>query len=70
MFLVARHCDGIINSTTRLHLVGSFYEFHIMMHESMNIKFVRMNSSTRSPDFKKMLKAAKLIVNKVTYLLT
>ena len=30
---------GIINSTTRLHLVGSFYEFYITMHGSMNIKF-------------------------------
>jgi len=28
---------GIINSTTRLHLVGSFYEFYITMHGSMNI---------------------------------
>jgi hypothetical protein len=31
---------GIINSTTRLHLVGSFYEIYIMMHGSMNIKFI------------------------------
>ena len=30
---------GIINSTTRLHLVGSFCEFYITMHGSMNIKF-------------------------------
>jgi len=30
---------GIINSTTRLHLVGSFYEFYITMNGSMNIKF-------------------------------
>jgi hypothetical protein len=29
---------GIINSTTRLHLVGSFYEIYITMHGSMNIK--------------------------------
>jgi hypothetical protein len=29
---------GIINSTTRLHLFGSFYEFYITMHRSMNIK--------------------------------
>jgi len=29
---------GIINSTTRLHLVGSFYEFYITMYGSMNIK--------------------------------
>jgi hypothetical protein len=29
---------GIINSTTRLHLVGSFYEFYITMHGYMNIK--------------------------------
>jgi hypothetical protein len=28
----------IINSITWLHLVGSFYEFYIMMHRSMNIK--------------------------------
>jgi hypothetical protein len=25
----------VINSTTRLHLVGSFYEFYITMHGSM-----------------------------------
>ena len=29
---------GIINSTTRLHLVGSFYEIYITMHGSTNIK--------------------------------
>jgi len=29
---------GLINSTTRLHLVGSFYEIYITMHGSMNIK--------------------------------
>jgi hypothetical protein len=29
----------IINSTTRLHLVGPFYEIRITMHGSMNIKF-------------------------------
>ena len=32
---------GIINSTTRLHLVGSFYEIYITMHGSMNIKGCR-----------------------------
>jgi hypothetical protein len=30
--------NGIINSTTRLHLVGSFYEIYITMHRPMNIK--------------------------------
>jgi len=30
---------GIINSTTWLHLVGSFYEFYITMHGSMTIEF-------------------------------
>jgi hypothetical protein len=34
---------GIINSTTRLHLGGSFYEFYITIHGSMNIKFVTGN---------------------------
>ena len=29
--------NGIINSTTWLHLVGSFYEIYITMHRSMNI---------------------------------
>ena len=29
---------GIINSTIRLHLVGSFYEIYITMHGSINIK--------------------------------
>ena len=32
---------GIINSTTRSHLVGSFYEVYITMHGSMNIKLAR-----------------------------
>jgi hypothetical protein len=31
----------IINSTTRLHLVGSFYEFYITTHRSMNINITR-----------------------------
>jgi len=31
---------GIINSTTRLHLVGSFYEFYMTMHGSMIIKLI------------------------------
>jgi len=34
---------GIINSTTRLHLVGSFYEIYIMMHGSLNIRFTLYN---------------------------
>jgi len=38
---------GIINSTTRLHLVGSFYEFFITMHGSMNIKFIVVTRSGR-----------------------
>ena len=29
---------GIINSTTRSHLVGYFYKIYIMMHGSMNNK--------------------------------
>jgi hypothetical protein len=29
---------GIINSTTRSHLVGYFYTIYIIMHGSMNIK--------------------------------
>jgi hypothetical protein len=32
---------GIINSTTWLHLVASFYEIYITMHGSMNVKFNR-----------------------------
>ena len=36
---------GIINSTTRLHFVGSFYEIYITMHGSMNIKFISDLSS-------------------------
>jgi len=31
---------GIINSTTRWHLVCSFYEIYTTMHGSMNIKFI------------------------------
>jgi len=34
---------GIINSTTRPHLVGSFFEIYITMHRSMNIKVVDVN---------------------------
>jgi hypothetical protein len=30
---------GKINSTTRSHLVGSFYKIYIMMHGSVNMKF-------------------------------
>ena len=32
---------GIINSTTQLHLVGSFYEICITMQGSMNMKFIK-----------------------------
>jgi hypothetical protein len=35
-----------VNSTTRLHLVGSFYEFHITMHGFINIKSVTNCQST------------------------
>jgi len=31
---------GIINATTRSHLVGYFYTIYIMMHGSMNIKTI------------------------------
>ena len=31
---------GIINSTTRSHLVGYFYKIYVMMHGSMNIKSI------------------------------
>jgi hypothetical protein len=31
---------GIINFTTQLHIVGSFYEIYITMHGSMNIKLI------------------------------
>jgi len=42
---------GIINSTTRLHLVGSFYEIYITMHGSMNINVSVMYSlDVRLPD--------------------
>jgi hypothetical protein len=30
------------NSTTRLYLVGSFYEFYITMHGSMNINGINV----------------------------
>jgi hypothetical protein len=30
---------GIINYTTQMHLVGSFYEIYIAMHGSVTIKF-------------------------------
>jgi hypothetical protein len=30
---------GIINSTTRSHLVDYFYKIYIMMHESVNVRF-------------------------------
>ena len=32
---------GIINSSTRLHLVGDFQMIYSMMHGSMNIKFTK-----------------------------
>ena len=38
---------GIINSTTRLHLVGSFYEIYITMHGSMNIMVVTVGHGKR-----------------------
>jgi hypothetical protein len=38
---------GIINSTTSSHLVGSFYEIYITMHESMNIYFSKSHTTAR-----------------------
>jgi hypothetical protein len=39
---------GIINSTTQLHLVGSFYEIFNTMHWSINIKFkLHVNKYTK-----------------------
>ena len=40
---------GIINSTTRSHLVGSFYVFYITMHGSMNIKCCTSSNEIDSP---------------------
>jgi len=37
---------GIINSTTRLHLVGYFYKLYVMMHGHMKIKFIVTHSHT------------------------
>ena len=39
---------GIINSTTRLHLVGSFCEMYITMHGSMNIMSVFINRTSKA----------------------
>jgi hypothetical protein len=36
---------GIINSTTRLHLFGSFYEIYIMTYGSMNIMTISWQQS-------------------------
>jgi len=33
--------NGIINSTTQSHLVGSFYEIYVTMHGFMNMKFIK-----------------------------
>jgi hypothetical protein len=40
----------IINFTTRLHLVGSFYEIYITMHGSTNIKFIMVSFIVFFPD--------------------
>jgi hypothetical protein len=37
---------GLINSTTRFHLVGSFYEIYNTMHGSLNIKSERQLLAT------------------------
>jgi hypothetical protein len=34
--------NGIINSTAKSHLVGSFYEIYITIHGSVNIKIIRL----------------------------
>jgi len=45
---------GIINSTTQLHLVGSFYEIYITMHGSMNIKYIKnIQGQSSSPKITK-----------------
>ena len=40
--------NGIINSNTRLRLVGSFYEIYITMHGSMNIMLKKQKHCTTS----------------------
>ena len=39
---------GIINSTTRSHLVGYFYRIYIMMHGSMNIEMLCSDTQTET----------------------
>jgi hypothetical protein len=34
--------NGIINCPTQLHLVGRFYKICIMMHGSVNVRFLRL----------------------------
>ena len=54
---------GIINSTTQLHLVGSFYEIYITMHGSMNIKFM-LSSSDSDIQYKNQFNSSNQIGNK------
>ena len=42
---------GIINSTTRLHLVGSVYEIYITIHGSMNIKSYYQYTKIRATNY-------------------
>jgi calcineurin-like phosphoesterase family protein len=57
---------GIINSTTRLHLVGSFYEFCIMMHGSMNIQCIHY---PRRKDYNSKEFILDYLANKVNLIL-
>ena len=50
---------GIINSTTRSHLVGYFYTICIMMHGSMNIKEKAYMISVRKPEGKRPLEGPR-----------
>jgi hypothetical protein len=50
---------GIINSTTRSHLVGYFYTICIMMHGSMNIKVKAYMISVRKPEGKRPLEGPR-----------
>jgi hypothetical protein len=40
---------GVINSTTRLHLVGFFYETYITMHGSMDSKLTEYTKKNGLP---------------------
>jgi len=61
--------NGVINSTTRFHLVGSFYEIYITIYGSTNIRSLNHfdPSTAHTYDKQQYEHVARILVNTLSY---